>query len=202
MAMTKRRVLKFSVALLMFFIVAAGVGLFYWKDTQKEVQSIERAEHLAEQHRIFSEWYALYQKDVDDLSRNWQLYHHIIDTFKAEDIDLYSCHERLSRLMDDEKLLSARIDERNLPPELDEFLYEKSRVMRDKIRAYSSAQYRTIERSVAAADPSTVHSELQAEQSRDIQEIMIRESPTGLFIADEVYAVREYLAVNEEFSDG
>ena len=46
----------------------------------------------------------------------------------------------------------------------------------------------------AAADPDAVRGETREEQSRDIEQIMIRESPTALFIAEEVFAVREYLS--------
>ena len=193
-------------ARLVAVVLLAAVGLFgavfllNRHDEEQFAQSAERAAYLSEQQRIFAEWYALYQKDVDDLSRNWQQYHHIIDTFKTGDIDLATCHKRLNRLTDDEKLLTERIEGRNLPPDLDDFLYSQSLILRDKIRAYAAAQYRTVALSRAAADPQTARSQLPTEQSRDIQEIMIRESPTGLFIANEVYAVREYLAGNSRGS--
>ena len=201
MTVSKKQIAKQIFALLFCAAVGATVFYIHWQSAQENSQSAEQTEHLAEQHKIFSEWYSLYQKDIDDLNRNWQLYHHVIDLFKIEDIGLTECHERLSSLADDEKLLLERIEKRNFPPELDDFLYDRSKILRDKIHEYAAAQYRTINLTIAAADPQAVATKTQAEQSRDIQEVMIRESPTGLFIADEVYAVRQYLAPSEGNAD-
>ena len=178
------------------FVVVYGATVFFLhnKEAEEFAQNAQASAHLAEQQRIFAEWFAVYQKDIDELSRNWQIYHHIIDTFKTADIDLYTCYERLNRLAADEEELTNRIENRNLPPELDEFLYAKTKSLRDKMRDFAAAQYKTVALSRAAADPDAVRGETREEQSRDIEQIMIRESPTALFIAEEVFAVREYLS--------
>ena len=189
----------FLFAAVTAIIVVAAALVYFTSDRETEEMARRNAEetNLAEQQRVFAEWFALYQRDIDDLSRNWQSYHHIIDIFKTEDIDLATCYERLNRLADDEQELLHRIESRNLPPELtDEFLYGQSLALRNKICAYGAAQYRTIALSRAAADPNAERPRQMPERTRseDVQDIMIRESPAGLFIADEVYAVREYLA--------
>ena len=181
------------------FVLLLAIGLtvvYAWhrKDEEKIALNAETTVRLTEQQRIFAEWFALYQKDIDDLNRNWQIYHHTIDSFKIGQTDLPSCHERLSRLVDSEQELTERIENRNLPPKLDDFLYDKAKILRDKMREYAAAQYKTIALTRAAANPDKVQSDDANEQSRAMEQIMIRESPTALFIADEVYAVRQYLS--------
>ena len=192
MADTKRKFFLAALAIIVLF--GATAFSLRQNDGREPAENAAETARLSMQQKIFAEWFALYQRDVEDLSRNWQIYHHIIDMFKTEDMDAATCYERLSDLAEDERTLLTRIEERNLPPELDEFLYGKARILRDKISEYGAAQYKTIALSRAAADPDDERFQSPQAQSAFIQEIMIRQSPTNLFIADEVYAVREYLS--------
>ena len=150
--MLKRRGVLAALLLLM---VCGGAAMFFLQHQKAAefAQNAQASAHLSEQQRIFADWFAVYQKDVEDLSRNWQIYHHTIDTFKTADIDLYTCYERLNRLVDEEGELVSRIENRNLPPELDEFLYGQAKILRDKLREFAAAQYKTVALSRAAADP-------------------------------------------------
>lgn len=67
-----------------------------------------------------------------------------------------------------------------------------------KAHAYAEAQHRAIALTRAAADPANLRTDDQEEQSRMLQAVMIRESPPALFIADEIAAIRNYLALPEE----
>ena len=188
-----------AAALLAIFL---ALFVFLIKTNQRQADEVamsrEEIARLAEQQKLFSDWYNLYQRDIDDLSHNWQRYHHTIEAFKEDNISLSSCHERLSELAEEEGKLVERINARKIPDNLDPFLAEETRQLNAKTLAYAAAQYRAIALSRAAADPQSVRSDIQAEQSRLIQEIMIKESPAGLFTAQEVYAIREYLAMPED----
>lgn len=194
----------FAIAVMLSLSLVAATIMQHKGGDEHRISEAERNAKI-EQQQLFAEWYAAYQKDIDQLSRNWQWYHHIIESFKEDSISREICYERLSRLADDERELTERINSREIPSALDDFLSERIKSIMAKTQAYGAAQYRTIALSRAAADPLNVRSDEQAEQSRDIQEIMIRESPPGLFIADEIYAVREYLTIpddGEYFSRG
>ena len=73
--------------------------------------------------------------------------------------------------------------------------------LRQDERRCAEAQYRTIALSKAAADPAHLHSKEQEEQSRTLQSIMNREMPAGLFIADEVGALRDNLTIPQDDAD-
>ena len=70
-----------------------------------------------------------------------------------------------------------------------------------KAHAYADAQHRAIALTRAAADPANLSTDDQEEQSHMLQAVMIRESPPALFIADEIAAIRDYLAIPEEDTD-
>ena len=70
-----------------------------------------------------------------------------------------------------------------------------------KAHAYADAQHRAIALTRAAADPANLSTDDQEEQSHMLQAVMIRESPPALFIADEIAAIRDYLAIPEEGTD-
>jgi hypothetical protein len=67
-----------------------------------------------------------------------------------------------------------------------------------KTNAYAEAQYRTIALTKAAADPANLRTTDQAEQSRMLQAIMIREQPVGLYTAKEIAAIRDYLDIQQD----
>ena len=84
------------------------------------------------------------------------------------------------------------------PPTLEGDNYDLVIEIIKKTQTYSAAQHQAILRTRAAADPSRQISELQEEQSRRLEEIMILESPAGLFTASEISALRENLTIPEE----
>ena len=142
---------------------------------------------MQQQQLIFMTWYADYQKDIDQLDRNWQLYHAILENFKEESISVQTAYMRLNQLEDE-----------NPPLPLNDTCYDLLIVVMGKTREYAEAQHRTIALSRAAVDPIHLRSDNQEEQSRSLQDIMIRESPPGLFTAEEISAIRECLTIPEE----
>ena len=142
--------------------------------------------------KIFGEWYAAYQKDIERLDQNWQLYHNILDSlnstepqnFNAEAI--YLRFKELERESLDEQL---KIHQLNPPPELDRENRDLVDVMIKKTQRYVDAQTKTITLSTQAAIPPV---ELENLRLR-LRDIMIRESPEGLFTAQEISAIRSAL---------
>ena len=148
---------------------------------------------MQERQKIFGEWYAAYQKDIDRLDRNWQSYHNILDGLKATDAQSFNAEATYLRLRD---LEQESVDEQvkiymlTAPPKLDAENRALVEAVISKTQRYVDAQTQTISKSATAAYPPV---ELDTLRLR-LRDIMIRESPEGLFTAQEISAIRSALA--------
>jgi len=161
---------------------------------QLEQEQITRVqlEELLEQQKIFGEWYAAYQKHIDRLDRNWQSYHNIIDGLQSVDAQTFNAeatHARFKDLEQDAIDEQIKIHMLTAPQDLDSDKRALVDVVIEKTQRYAEAQTRTISLSENAAvppiDPDTLRLRLH--------DIMIRESPEGLFTAQEISAIRAAL---------
>lgn len=161
---------------------------------QLEQEQITRAqmEELQAQQKIFGEWYAAYQKHIDSLDRNWQSYHNIIDGLQSVDAQTFNAEATNARLKD---LEQDAIDEQvqihmlTAPQGLDGEVRALVDTVIQKTQLYAEAQTRTISLSENAAVPPV---DLDTLRLR-LNDIMIRESPEGLFTAQEISAIRSAL---------
>ena len=179
------------ICTLLIFVFGASAFI---RIQQVEQEQITRAqiEELLEQQKIFSDWYAAYQKDIDRLDRNWQSYHNIIDGLKTVDAQNFNAEATHARLIDLEQEAldeQIRIYMLTAPKNLD----SESRALVEavilKTQRYVDAQTRTISLSEDAAVPPVDLETLKLK----LHDIMIRESPEGLFTAQEISAIRSAL---------
>ena len=189
-----------------FFLVlcaASAIVFFLWPAPHRNSDAVVSQEVREErqQQQVFAVWYTDYQKDLEDLDRNWQRYHKILADFKADIISIQTAYLRLAQLEKDSQALDTRIASRTPPLALNDFCYDQSIELVRKAHAYADAQHRAIALTRAAADPANLSTDDQEEQSHMLQAVMIRESPPALFIADEIAAIRDYLAIPEEDTD-
>jgi len=184
-------------------LLAGGIAYKFWPappPTPAPISEQERYE-LMQQQQLFAAWYADYQRDLDELDRNWRWYHQIIENFKSDNISIQTTFVRLKQLDQDSQQLRDRIALHAPPVALNDGCYDLLTEVVNKTNAYADAQYRTIALTRAAADPANLKTDNQAEQSRMLQTIMIRESPVGLYTAKEITAIRQYLDIPEEKSE-
>ena len=182
----------FCVSMLLMFCAGAFFGLQAKSDTSMD--EAQRDERLR-QEKFFIDWYSGYQKDIEQLDRNWQLYHSIVDNYKTNKADLANTFERLQELERDVLDEQIRIHTMEPPAQLDsECSKLLSQVIR-KTQLYVDAQMQTISLTKDAANPELITFEDHNELSRRFQDIMIRESPVGLFTASEISALLDYFAV-------
>lgn len=187
-----------------FFVVlclASAVVFFAWPSTRHHAENTMSPEEryaLMEQQQTFADWYESYQKDIDSLDHNWQWYHQILENFKEDNISIQTTYLRLSQLEQDSQQLADRIEKHTPPLSLSDSCYDEATEVVRKTHEYAEAQHRAIALTRAAADPANLRSDDQEEQSRQLQAVMIRESPAGLFVADEIAAIRSYLALPDE----
>lgn len=182
-------------------LAAAGVIAFhFWSAPPPEPAAMTEEERyeLQQQQIIFADWYAGYQKDVEELDRNWQWYHHILEDFKEDNISIQTAYVRLAQLDQDSQQVRERIAHNAPPLALNDGCYDLLIEVMKKTNAYADAQYRTIVLTKAAADPARLRTNDQSEQSRLLQAVMIRESPVGLYTAKEIAAIRDYLNTNSK----
>ena len=184
----------FLVICTILIVVFSASAFIHGRQVQREQITRERLQELQARQKIFGEWYATYQKDIDRLDRNWQLYHNILDGLNATDADSFNAEALYLRLKEleqesiDEQL---RIHMMTAPQDIGR---ENRRLVESVIRKtqhYVDAQTQTITLSVRAANPVTPV-DLDALKLK-LNDIMIRESPEGLFIAQEISAIRAAL---------
>ncbi|MBR2216353.1 MAG: hypothetical protein IJ849_11460 [Selenomonadaceae bacterium] len=180
--------------------VGAGGVLLYFGSSPPPptAMSEEERESLVRQQAIFAQWNEEYQKKIDQLDYNWQSYHNILAAFQEDSISIQTTYLRLRQLEDDARTVKEDLSRLTVPRELNDTCYHSLTLVLNKTQSYAEAQHRAIALTKAAADPEHLRSENQAEQSADLQTVMMRESPTGLFTAKEMYVVRKSLALPEE----
>ena len=181
-------------------LAAGSIAFFFWpvKAPEPAAMTEEELNYQPEQQQIFATWYASYQKDLSELDRNWQWYHNILENFKEDNISIQTTYVRLKQLEQDSQLLRDRINHHAPPLALNDGCYDLLIEVMKKTNAYAEAQYRTIALTKAAADPANLRTTDQAEQSRMLQAIMIREQPVGLYTAKEIAAIRDYLDIQQD----
>lgn len=191
-----------KVFLCFILTLAVSGSIVYFCRPEKEpmptVMTEEEFNDRIEQQRIFTAWYAGYQKDITELDRNWQWYHTILESFKEDQISIQTAYVRLKQLDQDSQKLRERISRNSPPLTLNDGCYDLLTEVMKKTNDYTDAQCRTIALTKAAADPANIRSDDQTEQSIMLQSIMIRESPAGLYTAKEISAIRDYLDISED----
>lgn len=170
----------------------------YPREEPAPLMTEEEKYAVLQQQQAFITWNANYQKIIDQLDYNWQSYHNILENFKSDNISIQTAYLRLRQLEDDSRQLKEEIAGMTPPEELNDDCFDQLASVLQKTSAYAAAQHRTIALTKAAADPQNLRSDQQEEQSRDLQTIMLRESPTGLFTAKEITAIRDALTLPEE----
>lgn len=181
----------FAIICTLLLIVFGVSAFIHGRQVQQEITRAQ-LEDFQQRQKIFGEWYAAYQKDIDRLDRNWQLYHNILDGLKTTDAQSFNAeaiYQRLKELESESLDEQLKIHQLNPPPELDRDNRDLVDVVIKKTQRYVDAQTRTISLSAQAATPPV---ELEGLKLR-LRDIMIRESPEGLFTAKEISAIRDAL---------
>ncbi len=188
---TRKAFMVICTLLLVVFTVSAFI---HGQQTRRAQITRAQAEDLQARQKIFGDWYAAYQHDIERLDQNWQRYHNILDGLSTMDADSFNAEALWLRLKEleqdsiDEQLKMHRL---TAPLDLDA---DNRRLVEEVIRKtqrYADAQTLTISMSTVAANPyggqdlDTVRQKLN--------DIMIRQSPEGLFTAQEISAIRAAL---------
>ena len=153
---------------------------------------------LQQQQQAFTNWYSEYQKDIDRLDRQWQLYHNIIDNFTADNIDVDTMYEQLADLETEAHIEQVHIYTLKVPPEAGEQCGQWIEAILKKTQHYTDAQAQTIAMSKAVIDTESFTNSTHSEQAHLFQDIIIREGPIGLFTANELSAILNYFTLPED----
>ena len=169
--------------------LAGAIAYFAWPAAQAPQGGItdEQRYAIMQEQQVFAAWYEGYQKD-----------HHILESFKEDNISLQTVYALLKQLERDSNQLRDRMAARKVPLELSDYTYDQTAQLLQKTNDYVSAQCRAISLTRAAADPALMPAAEQPQQSQLLQTVMIRESPVKLFIADEISAIRHQLELPKE----
>ena len=189
----KRFFVGFCAVLIIIFCVSSIIS---GRRNHEEQLTREQIETIQQQEKIFADWYAEYQKDIDTLDRNWQLYHSIIENLKTAEIYEYSTYEQLEELEQNTIEEQIKIHQLQPPTELDDETKNILNEVIHKTQIYADAQTKTISMAKDSATPEKVP-DIEF-LNRRLNDITIRESPAGLFVATEISAIREKFVLPEE----
>ena len=185
---TRKGFMAICTLLLIVFSVSA---FLHGRQAQQEQITRAQLEELQAQQKIFGEWYAAYQKDIERLDQNWQLYHKILEDVNGADMDSFNAEAlwlRLKELEQESIGEQLKIHKLIAPHELNRESRHLVEAVISKTQRYVDAQTQAISRSAATANPSA-STDLET-LKRQLHDIMLRESPEGLFTAQEISAIR------------
>lgn len=190
----RRRRLLFGLIL----IAGGAFALFYEAPPPRPTpMSLAEKAHITAQQQVVAAWYAEYQHLIGRLDRNWQQYHRTLSDFSEDIIDLETAHERFTEIEAATAAEEAQLTHAAPPPALDEANRALVAAILEKTRRYAAVQHQAARLTALAADPKRQTSNVQEEQSRRLREVMITESPAGLFTAGELSALQENLRLPE-----
>mgnify|MGYP000193725722 CR=1 FL=1 len=182
-------------------LTLAAVGTFFLCQPEPpsrptSISPEERALITAQQQAVAA-WYADYQRLIGRLDHNWQQYHRILSDFNGDLIDLETAHDRLVAVEAATAEEEAQVKQMVPPDALSETNHGLVTAILKKTQNYAAAQHQAVRLTALAADPQRQTSPVQEEQSRHLREVMITESPAGLFTANELTALRDNLRLPE-----
>ena len=189
----KKIFVYFCLLLVIIFSISAFINS---RQVEQEKITQEQIFAIQSQQKIFGDWYADYQKDIDKLDRNWQVFYDIVETLKTAEVYEEVTFEQLQEL--EKEVVAEQIKIHNLepPPELEEDCRIILAEMLRKTQIYADAQVKTVSAVKAVANPETAKD--LAEMNRQIKNITLREVPAGLFTAAEISQIRDKLTLPEE----
>ena len=189
----KKVFVYFCLLLVIIFSISAFVNS---RQVTQEKISQEQLFAIQTQQKIFGDWYANYQKDIDRLDRNWQVFYDIVETLKTSEVYEEITFEQLQEL--EKEVIDEQIKIHNLqpPPELEEDCRIILSELIRKTQIYSDAQAKTVSAVKEIANPATAKD--LAEMNKKIKDVTLREVPAGLFTAQEISAIRDKLTLPEE----
>lgn len=192
---TKKVFYIFCVFLLLIFSVFA----FFSDQVEEEKITREQIETIRHQQEIFVEWYADYQKNIDKLDRNWQIYFDFVETLKNTEIYEKKKYEQISDL--EVEVIDEQIKIHNLkiPEELSEDCKILLNEVVRKTQIYSDSQAKVVTAAKNFANPDAFKDINDLKQK--IKNLTIREVPEGLFTANEISEIRGKLIIPEEEGD-
>ena len=169
--------------------------------TRQEQETISQTEinALQGQQQAFTKWYTQYQREIEQLDRNWQVYHNTIESFTAEGIELEQLQERLGDLETEARIEQVQIYTLKVPEGLGDECNLLTEQILKKTRDYADAQTQTIALSKATTETEGFISVPHQEQVQLLQDIIIREAPAGLFTATELSEILAYFKVAEDY---
>lgn len=177
------------------FLLAVGTFFLCYEAPPPRPTPMSFAEkaHIEAQRQVVTTWYAEHQRRIGRLDRNWQQYHRTLSEFSEDIIDLETTHARLTELEAATAAEEAQLAHLAPPPGLDDPNRALVAAILEKTLRYAAAQHQAVRLTALAADPKRQTSSVQEEQSRQLREVMITESPAGLFTASELVALLENL---------
>ena len=168
--MTKSRMI---LALIFAFLLGVGISQLALNFLALPAQTSNQNRNTEIDLKIFEQ---SFQREIDELDRNWQQYHTTLENFKEGSVDLESTVESFELILEEQKRIVDRID-KLLPPD------ELNSARLQKMIDYSHDQLETIEKTHSASEEMLSDSEPDHDrQSKILQDIMIRKSPAGLVI--------------------
>ncbi len=181
---------KFIAVIVIVVVGFMVLGYKIFKPAPPPVVTEEMKIEREFQRNLVAGWYEIHQKNIEQTDRNFKSFHDILENIREGNLTKEEADERLLILEENARKNLENI-RNNIPDtRLSDNYYDLVTAIRDKTIKYAEAAYHTIGK-VRLANENNADYET-------LDNIRVRFIPTGLFVADEVVALRESLEVKEE----
>lgn len=180
---------------ILFCFAFCGAVYLNNKNAEQEKISQEKIAALQLQQKIFSDWYANYQKDIDTLDRIWKNYFDFVENVKSAKTFDKKFSQQIADIEIEAIDEQIKIHNLKIPEELDAEIKKILAELIRKTQIYSDTQVKIVSSVKNFSNPDSVKN--ISDLNKKIKNITIRESPAGLFTANEISAIREKFIILE-----
>lgn len=181
---------KFIGVMVITFIGFMILGYKLFKPAPTPVFTEEMKIEREFQRNLTAAWYETHQKNIEQTDRNFKSFHDILENIREGNLTYEEAHERLLILEENARKNLENI-RNNIPDtRLTDDYYDLVAEIREKTVKYAEAAYHVIGKVRLALENNADYETLD--------NIRVKDMPVGLFVANEVVALRESLEVKEE----
>lgn len=178
-----------------FIIVITCVGFLLlgykiFKPAPSPVVTEEMRIEREFQRNLVASWYEVHQKNIDQLDRNFRSFQDIFEAMREGKLSYEEAHTKLLDLEENSRNTLSNIRNNVPDTKLSDNYYDIIAAIREKTVRYAEAAYHVIGKVRVALENNADYDTLD--------NIRVRDIPTGLFVANEVVTLRESLEVKDE----
>lgn len=187
---------------LIYICISGFLLVFFlpqWLPPDRLIATTPKAPPVQTAEQIdFNAWYADYAKQMNLLDAIWQKYHRLIRLIRNDDISILNASIRMDSLYEESLSLQNTIEALSVPQQIS--LQNQAQVTSviKKTQDYSNAHHAVIFKSKEILDSKNSRGKAREELIRQLQELIILETPPQLDILSHIAKIKDNIAAPKE----